>query len=502
MRMQAMAEQDKYRKNEIAYIFYGLLIVLAILLLPHVMRMLDGNLRLSEMLGSGYSYRIDDSLVHGGRIFHANLYNVMSAALFKLIGVYSSVLLPVLLGLASAYLLYSILKRFGFDAVQRYAICLVLALSPSFLYAFSLSNQDSMAIALTLFGILLFSENKKDYTFYAAVCFALASFFSLFNIILIALFMLFYSAGKAADRPAGNEPAGKNNMMNKIFFCSVPLFVIAISKPIVLYNSLVSQSFHIQPMAAGAVSITQAFAGILNNFITDLGAVTGFGIFYLILAVTGFVSTWNEKSRYYPLYLGTLFMLFAVFYSGNEINAYANFAFAVFAGLGILRIRDMGWQSVFIKDATLLIIVCGLLFSTVSYINILGDMEPRQNEMGAFAFMRESQPDGIVLSSPSKAMMFEYFGQKPVLFDNLAGTIRNYDEKADDANALYMSGNIEEARSILKKYDIAYIAIDSGMRNGLVWDEPDKGMLALLKNSKTFKKVYDSSEIEIWKVNY
>jgi len=37
------------------------------------------------------------------------------------------------------------------------------------------------------------------------------------------------------------------------------------------------------------------------------------------------------------------------------------------------------------------------------------------------------------------------------------------------------------------------------MKSGLVWEKEEQGLLFLLQNRETFKNIYNSSEIEVWK---
>jgi len=54
--------------------------------------------------------------------------------------------------------------------------------------------------------------------------------------------------------------------------------------------------------------------------------------------------------------------------------------------------------------------------------------------------------------------------------------------------------------TLLRSYNIRYIWITPEMRSGLVWNKDDEGLLFLLKNSETFKKVYSTYGYEIWEV--
>ena len=80
---------------------------------------------------------------------------------------------------------------------------------------------------------------------------------------------------------------------------------------------------------------------------------------------------------------------------------------------------------------------------------------------------------------------------------NLPEDVKN---KLDDSDVIFYSRNLKKTISLLDKYDISYILIDSEMKQGQVWTEKEEGLFFLFSNSESFKKIYDKKGIEIWRV--
>ena len=68
---------------------------------------------------------------------------------------------------------------------------------------------------------------------------------------------------------------------------------------------------------------------------------------------------------------------------------------------------------------------------------------------------------------------------------------------------MFYTRDFEIAKSVIEKYNIKYVYITPDMKNGLVWNEPEEGLLFVLEFSgNNFKKVYNNNEVEVWRVNF
>ena len=59
-----------------------------------------------------------------------------------------------------------------------------------------------------------------------------------------------------------------------------------------------------------------------------------------------------------------------------------------------------------------------------------------------------------------------------------------------------------DGNTVIQELNIDYIIITDEMKYGLVWTEDEQGMLFLLRNNETFKKIYVSPDnsTELWEV--
>ena len=162
----------------------------------------------------------------------------------------------------------------------------------------------------------------------------------------------------------------------------------------------------------------------------------------------------------------------------------------------------MKWESGLIKDLTVLLLICGLLFSGVSSANFLSEEGPDKELFDALSNI----PIGsVVLSHQFNGYWINYAGMKTVIgpFTN----IDNYDERKEDVKQLFESRDLSLVKSILDKYNVDYILITPDMRNGFIWSDDEEGVLFLLKYSaEDFERFYDKDldsykDLEIWKYN-
>ncbi|MBW2988144.1 hypothetical protein KY318_01425, partial [Candidatus Woesearchaeota archaeon] len=66
--------------------------------------------------------------------------------------------------------------------------------------------------------------------------------------------------------------------------------------------------------------------------------------------------------------------------------------------------------------------------------------------------------------------------------------------------SLLYSRNLKHTKQTLKQYNISYILITKKMLSGGVWNSADEGLLFLLRNNETFKRVYEVNGNQVWQV--
>lgn len=383
--------------------------------------------------------------------------------------------LPAVFGFLAVIFFLSILRYFRFEIHERYVILLVFVLNPAFMYLFSVPNPHAAAIVFTLAGFFCFLKKHRLFLVLSTICFSIVALFSILNVLLaFALLLVFVLSSKEKQ----------------------DWFIL-----ILLVVSLVSFSNKTGLFYNYTTEVSRF--DIVGNLVADLGGKIGFGIFSLILAVFGVVVKWKQKSRFL-LYLALAAGLGALsFLVGSVVNMYLLFFVSVAAGVGFLRMVEAKWQLGVIKHLTILIIVCGFVFSSVSFMNRMISSEPDQVSIETLLWMKENLfRDGFVLSHYENGYGLLSVAQVKTFID--AFSMQGYDQRFfyKVADSIFYSRDLKEVRAILERYNIRYIFITQRMKEGGVWNRKDEGLLFVLSDADTFKRVYRQGDVEIWRVEY
>ena len=459
-------------KNTLAYVMLASVIVL---LIPHLVRFLFYN---NIMIGDEPYYHANiarqiieqKSLIHDPNYIF-NPYHLMLASIGYFIGIdLASKLIPFLFGILSVFIFYFILKGFKIKIKERFFMLLILIISPAFIYLFIFSNTHFIPVFLILLGMYFLLKKNIIFKSLSLIAFSLATPFGLFNTLLIIVILIAYMIKKKS----------KGYM--------IPLLLII----------LISAAF----IPAYFQNKTEVLPkeNILQNNISDLGALTGVGVFNLLLAFVGFFLMWKKKKKYTFTILLFFVMLLSLFYV-NYVSLYLNFVLAVLAGYSFVAITVMKWEIKSIKNLTILLIICGLTFSTVSYLNRISNMQPDEEVIKSLEWLRHySEPNEIVFSHYSKGFWISSVAERPVITDKMLEYYPNAKERFNDSLEIFYSRNLKNTKTLLNKYDISYIWIDNEMKQGLVWEKEQQGLLFLFRNNETFKNIYNNQGIEIWEI--
>ena len=234
----------------------------------------------------------------------------------------------------------------------------------------------------------------------------------------------------------------------------------------------------------------------LTKMISDLGAEYGFGIFNILLAFIGFYVAWRIKKHIVP-YLILLILILASFYY-TPFLLYLNPVFALFAGYSFTAFIVMRWKLPPIKFLTIMIIICGLLFSTISYIDRDSKELPNKDIIVALEWLRDSSSEkDVILSSQRNGNWIQAVSNRITV---LSSNDQNQDF-LNQVNELFESRNLEKTKALLEKYNVSYIFITKDMKEGGTWTKENQGLLFLFRNREAFRQIYSNTWAEIWKVN-
>lgn len=408
------------------------------------------------------------------RPYLLNPYHLLLAGTSFIFGVYySSILIPSIFGILSIILFYLILNKFKLNLSKKAIILLILIASPAFIFAFSLSNSYVLSLPLLIIGFYFFISMKKILHLISIFIFGLASLLSPINIVVI-IFLLFFNIINTKSK------------IKKFYTASSIMLLVFLVYYLPFY---VKYGFQKK-----LVFISQ---NIPINLITDLGGEIGFGIFNIFLAIIGLYVVWKIKKQILSYFLLAVLIIISFYY--NSMNIYLTFIISIFAGYGFFTLIKMKWKIKTIKLLTIMLIVCGLLFSSISYINRLSNSPPDNEIINSLEWLA-TQPQGMVFSHYTNGFWIETIANKSVFLDPLISCTPSSDIKLNASNEIFYSRNLEKTKYFLNKYNISYIWIDNAMRQGKVWTQEEQGLLFLFRNSETFKNIYSSKEVEIWKV--
>lgn len=478
---------DLKKRNVFVFALIALFIVLT---LPTFLRFYAGN---DSLVGSEpyYHFRAARELLEEGslnlfsppkdvpdlsyspRDYFFNPYHYLLVYASRLVSLQTaSRVVPFIMGIASLLLFNLILRRFVGEGYKRHLILLMLVLSPVFIYTFTVSNPHSAAIALTLLGFYLFMLESRSGLLLSALCFVAVSLFSLFNTFLVILLLLAYVL---------TMRRGQNRFI--IIVLVLALFSFA-GRAAFFYNYSYAPDVN-----------------VFGSFISDLGGLLGFGIFSVVLAVYAVSSGWKAKGRFICFFFLALLLIASLFFMGNVANMYLMFIVAVASGLGFVRLYGLKWNVVAVKNLTLLILICGILFSTTSYLTRVVDLHPDQDALESLDWLGDNAfKDDFVLSHYGEGYLISTVARNPVIADSFASS--DYDQeflyKVQDS--MFYGRKLDQTKRLFRDYDVRYIYLTPEMKDGLVWSRPNEGLLFLFTSRSTFEKVYDDGGYEVWEV--
>ena len=460
-------------------------ITLLVMLTPHLIRfeaydnLLPGedayyHMRLAGLIKDNLEIPEKDPLVD--RIYAYNPYHLILAALSFPLGIeLASRLIPIVLGLLSMTFFYLLMGSLKLDEKKRFFICLILALSPIFIYTFSTSSQFAIIIFLNILGFYFFIQKRRIFTFLAVLTFVAIPFFNFFN-ALVTIILLFI------------HTISTKTVKKKFYYVSFGIVI-----RMMVYHLTIFYRFGF-PQKASFIRTT-----IIQNSISDLGAAIGFSFFTILLAIIGLIITWKKNKEFYYIYVMAFILILSSFYFGDYTNIYMNFIVVIMAGYGFFFLTDRKWEINIIKNASLLLIVCGIVFSMVSYTMRFSSMQPYPEEVKSLEWLKQNSNEGdIILSHYSNGFWIEYFAERQVLLDSYFDYINNLELKHQDSDIIFNSRLLKTTTDLLDKHNIKYIWINEKMKKGLVWNEPDQGLLFLFSDKEKFKRIYSESGVEIW----
>ena len=458
--------------------FYLLLIISIIVLLSAILirekynsGLFMGNeayysLRTAQYIHDTGDIPKEDSLSYGGRLF-VNEYGwpVILSINPQLLGRW----LPFILGILSFILFYFIVKEYKPEIKGLASLFLIL--SPAYIYLYSTPLKYGIVTFMLLLGIYL-SIKKKVIA--SIIVFGLIGFFS----ILTLLIVLFYSLAESLK-----TKKWERTLYISLFLLSA--FIVQFYKLVSLGLPEVILGFYTFPLP-----------NMLNILFSDFGSIFGISVFTFFLSLIGIYTYWKKKYKFLLYYIILSILIFTAFYF-NFVIFYLSFILAFFAALGFNNFLNHEWRSNTLRYFTILVVICGIVFSGLAFLNETPNISPSNGFSEAFDFLKEQNSTSMVFSDYTRGSYISYAGRINFIDENTFYA-RNVQSKLLDSKRLLHAKNINTATSIINRYNIQYIWLDRDLINHL-WGKSEIELIFLLRYSpNNFKKIFDNEDVEIY----
>ncbi len=359
-------------------------------------------------------------------------------------------LIPLILALVNLFLFSYLGKKLNLSNNLIFFSALFLIISPNFIYGYTTIISATFYLFLMLLG---FSLLLSKYSWFSVIPFLAASFVDIFSTILIlALLAIYYYTYRS-----------------KITFWIFGAVTLCLILNLVLGLPLVSgPSYQQNP---------------LSDLLSDLGAVQGLSFFILLLFFIGLATAWKTE-KYFKVYL-----LLPVIITEYIINTNLIFLFSLliifFAAIGFTNLFERKWSLETLKTFSVLLLLLGILFSTIAYSERLSSFDPSGADVEALTWIKENTPpESIVLSSPENGYFIQYFGQRQPLKTSTNSL----------TTTMFNSSYISELFPLLEANNVSIIYITPKMKQSL---PTDQGFIFLLKNER-FKLLHSRENNEVW----
>ncbi len=384
-------------------------------------------------------------------------------------------LLPFVLGTLFVILCFFILKKYQIEERLILISSTVLIFSPPFVYTFTVFNSFTIPVFLNILAISLLLTDKKILNILAVTLFLLMPFFGYIHAVFSLLFLIFYDLRRHTS------------------------FI----KIVVLFIFLLLVLVYLKQFSQFSLVYLIYEKDLLLRTVSEFGGNFGISIFSVFLIFFGLRHLWKSKYLYSQIYF-SLLTLFFIFLINQKTSIYLTLIMSPVIALGLIELYNSKWESEIIKNLTLILLISGLIFSGLGFVAKIPQLQPSQEMIESLQFIRDnSNSNDVVFSHQANGILINSIALRKNVLDENFLYAPHLKERLNDANILFHSRDFEVTKSFLQKYDIVYIYITPDMKDGLVWNEPEEGLLFVLKFSgNNFRRVYSQNGIEIWRVNF
>ena len=447
--------------------FLCLIVGLIVLSVPFSIRLFDKD-PFFIFSNSGYHLRLI-SEQETGFTFHDPLFErpflfTPYHVIFSLFNIFFSLplsfmIIHITIFTATFYLLLSILRFFSVSPVHQLLFTLLFILSPATLFLYT--TVSPVVLSLFLLVFLTWALLQEHPLWISIVCAILLPFFG-FSSALIGFFCLL-ALGKKRQK--------------------ISLIILI----------LISASFFITLLVKFGASAYFHLTSF-ESFFADLSVNYSYSIFALLLALIGVSVTWRMKKTHKVYYTFLLLGLFLPFFLQGLIP-YQNIFVCLAASYGFVYLYKRKWHLENIRFLSLLLIICGLLFTGIATHSHLVKEQPDASLIRASFWIQEKaiQPS-VIFTDPSLGSWVAYVSKHEIFLDDQQLFFSDYNNRLQVAHRIMTSTSFSELPPLLDYYHITYILLTQEQQQDITYNH----FFFILDHTENFKKVYENSLFTLW----
>ena len=436
---------------------YLLAVLIVVLFLPLLFNSLLGK---PLLIGAESYYHLSQAQLAGWR--NLEYYPLSLAQNF--LPERALALLPIALAISCYFLWHWLARRWEIPASMNLFLVFFIIISPWFLYAFTTLSAYGFFTFLVLLGLVLLYQKRLLFRYLAVFPLGLAAFFDLMSGVVVLLILLLYWHSRRLKKKT------KLPGVMILFVLSLLLF-----QWLVLKKNLVLGPFHLQSP--------------ISDLVSDLGGLQGVGLFMILLAVLGMGIIWKKK-QFLGAYLFVPVLIAGYLYS-TQVMFFLGMLICFFAALGFVALLEDQWILQKVKEFTCLLLILGILFSTLSYFNRFPTYSPTGAEVEVLHWMKDNtNPNTVIFSAPEQEPYLRYFAERPAFYALREGM----NKRGEVTRAILKANYIQELFPLLEANHISLLYLTPTLKARL---PADQGLLFLLKNER-FKLVHSHEGSEVW----
>ena len=436
---------------------YLVILMIIIFFVPLINNSIDGK---PTIIGEESYYHLSQAK----EVSFENFYYLPLNLLTKVLPFNLYFIIPFIITFLSIIIATKVTERVNIDKEFRFFLLALLIISPTFIFSSITISGYIVYFFMVMVSFLLLTQKSKVWNYLAIVPLLAATYVDVLSSMFLMLLLLIYVL-------AGQNK--KKKPIIKISFFAIPGL------------TLINWLFFKTPLVLGP--FRNQF--IISDLISDLGGLSGINLFTLLLALMGLAITWKKKN-YYFAYLFLPFAIAAYFFNTAAVF-HLSLITTFFATSGIVNIFKRKWNLAPLKKITFFILILGLMFSTLTYLDRIDNYDPKSEVVESLTWMKNNVAENeVVYSITENSYYIKYFSELEPFYQPHQQNQLNEDENNKIAKAI----SIDELFPILENNGISIIYFTADMKKEFLEKQQ---LLFLLKNER-FKLVHSHEGSEVW----